>query len=321
MSRRFSRLLAAVMLAASSLALLSVSFDAEARRMGGGLNFGRQSSNVITQRKAITPPASSTTRNASSTTSAAAGTAAAGTAARSGMSRFLGPLAGIAAGLGIAALLSHLGLSGAFLEFLSSFVLIALVAFAVMFLLRRLRGAASGSSAAQPAAQAAGMTRQSWDSDPVRALSPQPATPQPEMTAATAPQTLEADAWFIPQDFDTPAFLARAKAQFVAIQKIWDSGDLDQLSQYLTDDLIAEFRPQIQARQGKPEHTEVVLLNAELLGIEAVAGGHLASVRYSGMLREAPQAEAFHFEEVWNLYKADGAGWLLAGIQQIPVQQ
>ena len=87
------------------------------------------------------------------------------------------------------------------------------------------------------------------------------------------------------------------------------------------NDLIAEFRPQIQAREGRPEHTEVVLLNAELLGIEAVAGGHLASVRYSGMLREAPGAEAFRFEEVWNLYKAENAGWLLAGIQQMPGQQ
>ena len=62
------------------------------------------------------------------------------------------------------------------------------------------------------------------------------------------------------------------------------------------------------------------MLNAELMGIEAVAGGHLASVRYSGMLRESSQAEAFRFEEVWNLYKADNAGWLLAGIQQIPVE-
>jgi predicted lipid-binding transport protein (Tim44 family) len=126
--------------------------------------------------------------------------------------------------------------------------------------------------------------------------------------------------WFIPADFDTPAFLATAKAQFVAIQAVWDSGDLDKLADYLTDDLIAEFKPQILAREGKPESTEVVLLNAELMGIEAVAGGHLASVRYSGMLRESSQAEAFRFEEVWNLYKAENAGWLLAGIQQIPVE-
>src|SRR5690606_35381664 len=90
------------------------------------------------QRAATAPPAATTTQRSAS--SAAAGSAAAGTAAKSGMSRFLGPLAGIAAGLGIAALLSHLGLGGAFLEMMSSLILIALVIFAIMFIVRRLRG-------------------------------------------------------------------------------------------------------------------------------------------------------------------------------------
>ena len=82
--------------------------------------------------------------------------------------------------------------------------------------------------------------------------------------------------------------------------------------------MLKEATPQILQRQSD-NVTEVVLLNAELLGIEKVADGHLASVRYSGMLREEPGTDAFRFEEVWNLFKADGAGWLLAGIQQIPV--
>src|SRR3546814_2574804 len=101
------------------------------------------------------------------------------------------------------------------------------------------------------------------------------------------------------------------------IQAIWDSGDTQKLSDYLTDDLIAELKPQILENRGVV-CTEVVLLNAELLGIEAVSDGHLASVRYSGLLREEASAQAFRFEEVWNLYKAENAGWLLAGIQQIP---
>ncbi|MGB6103744.1 MAG: Tim44-like domain-containing protein, partial [Pusillimonas sp.] len=125
--------------------------------------------------------------------------------------------------------------------------------------------------------------------------------------------------WFIPGDFDTAAFLANAKAQFIEIQAVWDSGDLTKLQDYMTDDLVAEVKPELLAR-AEGNVTQVVLLNAELLGIEAVSGGHLASVRYSGMLREAKDAEAFRFEEVWNLYKADNAGWLLAGIQQIPVE-
>ena len=113
-----------------------------------------------------------------------------------------------------------------------------------------------------------------------------------------------------------PAWLKR---QAHHIQKIWDSGDLDQLREYLTDDLFAEMQRQLTERK-EPSYTEVVLLNAELLGIEKVDGGHLASVRFSGMLREAVGAEAFRFEEVWNLFKSDDVGWLLAGIQQIPVE-
>ena len=288
--------------------------EAEARRLGGGKSFGRQSSNVTQQRQAVQPPAASTTQRSAAPAAAATG-AAAGAAAKSGMSRFLGPLAGIAAGLGIAALLSHLGLGGALLEFLSSAILIALVVFAIMFLVRRLRGAST------PATQSAGGMQRSNGQQPQASPSWQTSMPPaaaPASVAAAEPQQAIDPSWFIPADFDLPSFLANAKQQFVTIQGIWDKGDVEQLSEYLTDDLIAEFRSQIQARQEQNQATEILLLNAELLGIEQVAGGYLASVRYSGMLREAPGAEAFPFEEVWNLYKADGQGWLLAGIQQIP---
>jgi len=310
---RFSRWFAALALVVSSAALLTASFDAEAqRRFGGGGSFGRQSSNVIKQRQAVTPPAANTAQRAAAP-AAAAGTA--GAAAKSGASRWLGPLAGIAAGIGLASLLSHFGLSGAFLEFVSSALLIGLLVFGVMFLLRRLRGVAT------PAAQAAGAGSRGANRSSAQPLwreAMQPAAAAPAAIAPGVAQPVD-PSWFIPGDFDTAAFLAQAKQQFVHIQGIWDSGRLDQLGEYLTDDLIAEMKPQLQAREAGGK-TEVILLNAELLGIEQVAGGHLASVRYSGMLREAKQAEAFRFEEVWNLYKEDGQGWLLAGIQQIPVE-
>jgi len=317
MSRRLSRFFAMALLAVSAVGMVSVSFDAEARRFGGGKSFGSQSSRVTQNQPAAKAPSANTTqRNA---TSSAATGAAAGTAAKSGMSRFLGPIAGIAAGLGIAALLSHLGLGGAFLEMMSSLILIALVVFAIMFIVRRLRGPSTAAQAAGGGMRREGMGASDW----ARPSAPADIAPAsvPASEAAPVAQQVPQEGWFIPAGFDTAAFLANAKKQFIAIQGIWDRGDVEQLGQYLTDDLIAEFRPQIQAREGRPEHTEVVLLNAELLGIEAVAGGHLASVRYSGMLREAPGAEAFRFEEVWNLYKAEDAGWLLAGIQQIPGQQ
>lgn len=320
MTHKGSRLLAAFVLVLSAGAMLTASFDAEARRMGGGKSFGRQSSNITQQRQAVTPPAASPAQRSAAPAAGATAAGAASTAAKSGMSRWLGPLTGIAAGLGIAALLSSLGLSGAFLEFMSSLLLIGLVVFAVMFLVRRLRGgmarpamqqASHGGQGASP------MLRQSL-AQQSQVAPAQTGAPAAAAVPASVPAPPVDESWFIPGDFDTPTFLANAKAQFIKIQGVWDSGDLDTLRDYMTDDLIAEVKPELLQREAG-NVTEVVLLNAELLGIEAVSGGHLASVRYSGMLRESPNTEAFRFEEVWNLYKADGAGWLLAGIQQIPI--
>jgi len=324
----FSRFIPGALIAVAGTAMLATSFDAEARRMGGGSSIGRQSTNITQQRQATTPPATATTTSRTAAPTAAAGTAAAGTAAKSGMSRWLGPIAGIAAGLGIAALLSHLGLSGAFAEFLSSMLLIALVVFAVIFIVRRLRGA--GSRPAMQGAYGANNARQGntqGQQQPLwrESLSPSAvpaAAPAAAATPASAdlPAAGDQDNWYIPGDFDSTTFLKNAKAQFVEIQAIWDSGNTDRLREYLTDDLIAELKQQLTERGAQPSQTEVVLLNAELLGIETVSDGHLASVRFSGMLREAPGTEAFRFEEVWNLFKPQQGGWLLAGIQQIPVE-
>jgi len=329
--RSFSRVIAAALIAVSSTALLAVSFDAEARRMGGGSSVGRQSPNVMQNRAATTPPAAPNTAAANRATpaagAAAAGTAAAG--ARSGASRWFGPIAGIAAGLGIAALLSHMGLSGAVAEFLGSMLLIALVVFAVIFLVRRLRGSgprpatqgAYGQNSRRDAGQETAKPMWRESSQPLQPAAAAPVAAAAAPAAATAVPKADAEGnWFIPGDFDTQRFLTQAKAQFIEIQGVWDSGNTDKLRDYLTDDLIAELKPQLQERGAADHKTEVVLLNAEMLGIEAVSDGHLASVRFSGMLREQPGTEAFRFEEVWNLYKPQAGGWLLAGIQQIPVE-
>lgn len=328
MSRRISGFLAAALIAFSGTAMVVASFEAEAKRAGGGSSVGRQSTNVTSQRQATTPPAAASTTTAKSSAAApAAGAATAGAAAKSGASRWLGPLAGIAAGLGIAALLSHLGLSGAFADFLVLALIAAAVVFGVMFFLRRMRG-----GQAQPAMQSAaaghasgangqlpgGMMRESLQPTPQMPAAPSPAAGPSSSFGSDATQ--DDLSWFIPQDFDTHRFLQEAKQQFVAIQKIWDSGDVSQLRNYMTDDLMKELEAQLKDRTGT-NRTDVVLLNAELLGIEKVSDGHLASVRFSGMLREEAETEAFRFEEVWNLFKPEQGGWLLAGIQQVPVSQ
>jgi len=323
MSRSLSRFVAAAVLAVSGLALTSMAFDADAARVGKGNNAGRQSSNVTNQ-----APAASTTTQKSATAPAAAASSTAGAAAAakpSGASRWLGPLAGIAAGLGIAALLSHFGLGGAMADFLVMALIAGVVIFGIMFILRRMRGGAS----AEPAVQGAGAGSAPAPNDMWRQSSEPAATPvqlPPTATGSMSAAGFGSDApapdqsWFIPTDFDTQRFLGEAKQQFVSIQKVWDSGNVNELRNFLTDDLLKELQAQLSGQTGQ-NHTEVVLLNAELLGIEKVSDGHLASVRFSGMLREQVGAEAFRFEEVWNLFKPEQGGWLLAGIQQVPVSQ
>lgn len=322
MSRPLIRFFAAALVAMSGFALTAVTFDAEAARVGKGFSAGRQSSNVTSQKAA--QPAAAT----SATQKTAAAPAAAGAA--SGASKWLGPLAGIAAGLGIAALLSHFGLGGAFADMLVMALIAGVVIFGVMFILRRMRGP-------QPAAQAAGASMGSGagnisnSSNAMMRESSEPVAQAPVNLPASATGSMSAagfgsDApapdqnWFIPVDFDTQRFLTEAKKQFVSIQKVWDSGNIAEMRTFLTDDLMKELQAQLSDRI-EENHTEVVLLNAELLGIEKVSDGHLASVRFSGMLREQAGAEAFRFEEVWNLFKPEQGGWLLAGIQQVPVSQ
>jgi predicted lipid-binding transport protein (Tim44 family) len=320
MSRPFMRFFAAAIIAVSGLTLAAVTFDAEAARVGKGSSAGRQSSNVTSQKAAKPAAATNTTTQRSAAAPAAAG-ATAGAAAKSGASRWLGPLAGIAAGLGIAALLSHLGLAGALADLLVLALIAGVVVFGVMFILRRMRGP-------QPAGQGAGS---SPGSNQMWRQSSEPAQQAPVSLPASATGSMSAagfgsDApapdqnWFIPVDFDTQRFLSEAKKQFVSIQKVWDSGNISEMRNFLTDDLMKELQAQLSDRI-EENHTEVVLLNAELLGIEKVSDGHLASVRFSGMLREQEGTEAFRFEEVWNLFKPEQGGWLLAGIQQVPVSQ
>ena len=120
MRKLFTRLITVLTIVISTFTMLGVTMDeAEARRFGGGSSFGRQSSNIMQKRAPAQAPRATqnATPNAANPAAANRGAAAGATAQRSGMSRFLRPIAGIAAGLGIMALISSLGLTGPLLEF------------------------------------------------------------------------------------------------------------------------------------------------------------------------------------------------------------
>jgi predicted lipid-binding transport protein (Tim44 family) len=287
--------------------------DADARRFGGGKSFGRQSDNV-TQRQAQ-PPARDAA--APSQNQQAAPTGAQSPAAQPQRSRWGGMLGGLAAGLGIAALLSYLGLAGPLAEMLGSVLMIALLAIAGLFVWRMLRGARP-----QPALEPAHQPMQ---------RSPQPMTPagnvlrsneaRPGSLAATlggagAAAEPVAPSWSVPADFDTEGFLRSAKVHFMRLQAAWDAKNLDDIREFTAPEVFAEIRVQLTENAGAGR-TDIHDLEAELLGIETTARDYLASVRFTGTAREGASSEPF--QEVWNLSRPlrGKGGWVLAGIQQL----
>ncbi|MDK3024043.1 TIM44-like domain-containing protein [Cupriavidus taiwanensis] len=302
---------------------VGMAFDAEAKRMGGSRSIGKQSESV-TQRQQTQP--TSPTQQAQPAQQAAPATAgAAGAAAAAAPKRnWGGILGGIAAGLGIGWLLSHFGLGGAALTFLSNLILIALVAFAAIWLIRKFRGS---KRTAQPAyAGAGGAPNLGRNAEPMFRGEPTPVSSgsqsaSPVLPATAAPLAAGAVAqqpWGVPADFDTEAFLRNAKVHFVRLQAAWDAGNLDDIREFTTPEMFAEIKMDLSERGAEVNKTDVVTLEAQLLGIESAAAQHIASVRFSGMIREKAGEAAQPFGEVWNLAKpaSGNGGWLLAGIQQ-----
>ncbi len=307
-------------------------FDADAqRRFGGGKNLGRQSAPV--QQRQATPPQQQTPQagNPQQAPAAAAAQRPGAAPAVAPRSPWRGALMGLAAGLGIAALASYLGFGEALTMFLTALLIGMVLLVIVGFILRRVRGgtpqpaygSAANRAAPVPSAGSPGTYKHvGYESAPVPARSSEPAF----ATAGARPgsameQFARAGAvagsapWGIPADFDSAGFLAAAKANYVKLQQAWDSGDLAELSEFTSNDMFITLTHELRARGGKST-TEVVTLDAELLGIESTADEHIASVKFDGTLKVDGEVE--RVSEVWNLAKpVRGGGWVLAGIQQL----
>ena len=288
-------------------ALALLAHDADAGRLGGGKSFGKQSS-TYNQRQALPP--SKPAQDASKAAPAPAGTPAPQPAGN----RWFGPLAGIAAGLGIGMLLSHFGLGGAFADGLGSMIVIALLLFAGVFIWRMLRRSTAPPDAMRPMEPAYAPSAPPLASSSGAGVSVL-GTPLPG--AAPVPANTGAP-WGVPADFDVAGFIRIAKVQFLRMQVAWNEKNLADIREFTTPEVFAEIRMQLDEEKGAVNKSEVVNLDATLLGIETGPTEYLASVRFSGSMREN-QAEAVPFEEVWNLGKPiDGrSGWLLAGLQQV----
>jgi predicted lipid-binding transport protein (Tim44 family) len=295
-----------------------VSLDAEARRMGGGRSFGRQSTTVQRQTTPPAQPAQPTQQSAQPAqpkpTPAAAPTPA------PARSRWLGPIAGLAAGLGIAALLSHFGLGEAFAGAMANFIVIALIAMVVIWLIRKFvarrrnAGMPAYGSAGSPTLNAGGT---GYSQEPSFTAPPSGPYLAPQGNPLTTPDIVAAPA--VPANFDAEAFVRNAKVYFVRLQAAWDVGNMEDIREFTTPEMFAEVKVDLSSRGAEENQTDVVQLNAELLGVEDRGTEYLASVRFSGLIRETAGAAAEPFVEIWNLSKSTrtGEGWLLAGIQQV----
>jgi predicted lipid-binding transport protein (Tim44 family) len=259
--------------------------------------------------KQAQPAAQQKPAQAQQPAAAAPQAAAPAVAKRSGIGGMLG---GLAAGLGIAYLLSHLGLGEAAASFFTGLLIAVAVGFALLFILRRFMPA-SAKSAVEPVAVPTGMQRTAQQEPSFN-----PHTNN-QFGSALPPVIEERPAYQLPEGFDQIAFLANAKHYFTRLQKAWDSGDLEALREFATPEMFASLQRDLQGRAEGANETDVVTLNAELIGVETDASTYLCSVQFSGMIREQADAPAEPFTEIWNLSKPvhGPGGWVLAGIQQL----
>lgn len=265
-----------------------LAFDAEAKRMGGGKNIG-------TQRQAVSKQQA--TPNSQQTPAAAPAAAAGG-------SKWGGALAGLAAG----GLLAALFMGGAFenINFMD-IVILALLIGVVFFIFRMMRKPRAEGQAASM--QYSGMNTATQD----RFQAP----PFAGGAAASGSQATQPN---IPADFKVEPFLRHAKASFIRLQSAHDRGDINEIRDYATPEMLAEIGAQINERGDARQQTEVMFIDANLLEVETAGDVAIASVRFTGQLRDLPDGEPEAFDEIWHVQKDlkdPEATWLLAGIQQV----
>lgn len=300
-------LLLSVCIALSGLVI--VQSDAEARRLGGGSSAGMKRTTP-----AATPDATPAkpAQAAPAPAQAAAPTAAAATPPKRS---WMGPLAGLAAGLGLAALASHLGFGEGLANIMSILLVVMLGAVLLGFVMKYLRNKRNA-----PAAQGLhGMqfANAGFGSAPVpQSFGSGSVTAQNKAVGNDVMSVVPTAA--APIGFDNAEFETIAKRVFIRLQAANDAGDLDDLRRFTTPEMFAVARQELLERPSTPQQTDVVQLQAAVAEHAEEDGRQIVSVRFSGLIREVKDAPAEAFNEIWHLVRPlDGSReWAIAGIQQ-----
>lgn len=291
-----------------TLGLTTMAMDAEAKRLGGGKSIGMQ--------RQAAPPAKAP--DASPNAAPAAGAAGAGAAAASTRSKWMGPIAGLAAGLGLAALASHLG----FGEGLANMLMIGLllmVAFAAFRFFMAKRAASQGGNTAYAGAAAgagdAGNGTFRMSSTPAKSdsMGGTGVSQGGSMIGAN----LQQSGGRIPADFDALAFVRHAKVNYMRLQAANDAGNLDDIRKFTSPEMFAEIQMDINERNGLTQATRILELNADVREVAEEDNSYIVSVHFTGRVQE-DGADPEDINETWHMSKArqGSGGWVLAGIQQ-----
>ncbi len=290
-----------------TLGLGTVAMDAEAKRIGGGKSLGMQ-------RQATT--AAKAPDATSSATPAAGATAGAAAAPKR---NWMGPVAGLAAGLGLAALASHLG----FGEELANMLMIGLLVMAVIgvigFVMRKKAAQQGGGMAYAGAGAGASQPNNTLRMPPTQ---PAPGAPSYGQGGSMIGSAIGGGAAVqpaarIPADFDVNGFVRNAKVQFIRLQASNDAGNLDDIRDFTSPEMFAEIQMDIRERNGATQETRVLDLNAEVLEVAEDGPRYVVSVLFTGRVQEDGAAPD-DINEIWHLSKplSGNGGWVLAGIQQ-----
>lgn len=309
-----------------SIAATAVPGTADAKRIGGGKSAGLQR-NVPARTAPDAPPAkpAAPAQNGQPAqgSQAAAPSAAPAAAATPPKRSWMGPIAGLAAGLGLAALASHFGFGEALANGLMMALLVGGGLLLITFLVRRF------SAARSPALAGAGGQGLSMPTEPqlqrneptlMRSAEPAftpsaPVTPAVTAAAAASPVTRV----FVPAAFDSEGFARTAKMIFIRLQAAHDNADLDDLKRFTTPEMFASVRLDIQERGTAAQHTDVVDVTADVLDVAQETEQQVVSVRFKGHLVEERGGAPVAFDEVWHLVRPhdESRPWAIAGIEQM----
>lgn len=302
-------------IAAATFLIGAPMLEAEAKRLGGGTSIGRTAPSSGTKSATATPAKPAQPQ------AAPAPTAPQPAAAKSS---WMGPLAGIAAGLGLAALASYLGLGEEFMSLM--LIMLAVVAVFAVFRIIAARRQAQSGGYGQPAMAKSGYGGNELGGEARPGNVTWPASTggrsgagsenvEPVFTPESAPAEISQE--------EIDQFMKVAREQFTRLQAIWDSGDIHALAEFCTSEMTRELSHQIAARKGESNVTQVVRLDAQWLGMTESLDDFgkpvdEVQVRFSGLIREGTEVAAADFNEAWTLHRPkSGGGWLLAGITQL----